>query len=362
MTKRNRALDTVRFIALVGILINHIMSDSSAYPLVQTLQDYHAILFVMLMGVFINPASTFKKTFIRSSVLILIGFALGSAGIGIDVILINLGLLNMVTWSILQIFTKTRTLVVLTIALMIATPIISQFSRDFLQTQFNLIPMSYNSGVQLLSEHPLYFFIRPILYSHYPILQWIVVILAGVLLSKFIKSKWWKISIIGLTMFCLGKLLSLFFNGSLWIMDNGTTNSWNNIFDSGAYTGTTFGLMSSIGMGYLIIGIVIFLDSQLKWRINPYLSGSTLTLYSLHAFSFCFIHPDIFKNSSYAFIIFATTMLGSVIVSYIWYLLSRKYGFTKFGLLEEFTFYLTVSEKQYKASRKANDKIKDKLK
>lgn len=352
MPRRKHAFDTVRFIALIGILINHTLSLSSAKPLVNVLQDYHAVLFVLLMGVFIDINSSVKKTLIRTGVLIGAGFALGSADITLDVILINLGLLNLIVWTIAKTFTKIKTLLVITLSWLILSPVVSQFSHYIIEHHLGIVPRQYNTGAYLLFNEPLYFFLRPIFYSSYPVLQWTTIVLFGIILKHFINAKWWKISIIGLTMFSLAKTSSFLLGGSLWTMDNGTANNWGNIFDSGAYTGTSLGILSSVGMGYLIIGIVVFLDNILKWRINPYLSGSTLSLYSIHVFSFTFIPISILENTTYAFILFAATLFGFVIISYLWYLLSKKYGFIKYGPLEEFTYYLTLPKENYRAEFK----------
>lgn len=344
MTHRKHYLDTVRFLALIGILINHCFNNSPAEKIVNILQDYHAVLFVLLMGVFIDTKSPAKKTLIRSSVLIGTGFALGSSTIVIDVILIQLGLLNIIVWGISQYIHKTRTLFFITSIWLIISPIISITVRNFFEKTLLIIPTQKNIGLELLIEDPVSFVLRPFFYSSYPVLQWTTIILIGMILKSYLNAQWWRISIIGLTMFCFAKLVSFFFNGSLWTMDNGTPNNWTHLFDSGAYTGTTLGILSSVGMGIVIIGFVKFLDNLLKWRINPYLSGSTLTLYSLHTFSFTMIPMYILENTPYSLALFSSTLIGFVIVSYIWYRLSKFYGFTKYGALEEFTYYLTTSK------------------
>lgn len=348
MVQRKYAFDTVRFIALIGILINHTMYNSPAKPLVNILQDYHAVLFVLLMGIFIDLKGSLKKTLIRSGVLIGTGFALGSSEITIDVILVQLGLLNFIAWSIARKIQKIQSLIIITFIWLIASPIISQAIRSFLEKDLGIIPTQKNIGLNLLLEDPISFLLRPFIYSSYPVLQWTTIILVGIIIKHFINTKWWKLSVIGLAMFTFAKVISYFLNGSLWTMDNGTANNWNHLFDSGAYTGTTLGMLSSLGMGCLIIGLVQFLDSILKWRVNPYLSGSTLSLYSIHVFSFTMIPVYILESTAYSLILFASTLLGFVIVSYMWYLMAKHYHFRKYGALEEFTYYLATSDQNKK--------------
>ena len=344
MAQRKHALDTVRFLALVGIVINHTLSNSSAQPLVNILQDYHAVIFVLLMGVFIDPHSNFRKVIIRSGVLIGTGFALGSSIISIDIILVQLGILNLIAWLILQKISKFTPLFILTIAWLLLSPILSQIIRAFLEQNLHIIPTQENIGLNLLLEDPISFILRPFFYSSYPVLQWITIILFGILFKNFLNSKWWKISVIGLAMFSLAKITSFMLGGSLWTMDNGTSNNWNTIFDSGAYTGTTLGMLSSVGVGFFIIGVVQFFDILFKWRINPYLSGSTLSLYSIHVFSFTMIPHYIFENTVHSFIVFTATLLFFAVFSFLWFCLSKNYGFSKYGPLEEFTHYLTVEK------------------
>lgn len=365
---RIEALDLARFLALIGIILNHILQLSLFKPVVNIMQDYHAVMFVMLMG-FLIPGknNTLKKTFIKSGFLILIGFALGSAGIAIDVILIQLGILYFIGWIINKYIQNNMILIILTTLWLVISPVLSVILRRAYESHY--IPeLSLNIGTLMIQYAPQQVLVHPFLYSHYPVLQWISFITVGILLSKVIRKNFdkhshykentdsaliGKIALSGVIFFVIAKIVSFFAGGELWKMDNGTSNvyDWNDLFGSGAYTGSTLGMISSIGMVLLIISLCMIFtgygkDSNDKklWNkvyITPYLSGATLSLYSIHVYSFTLVSKEMLQNDTIVLLLLAGTIILFLLVAFVWKIISKHLKFAKPGPLEEFLYYLS---------------------
>jgi len=365
--QRIEAFDLARFIALLGIILNHTLQSKTFDPFIQTMQDYHAVLFVLLMGFFApKKESSMKKIFIKGFVLIGVGFALGSASIAIDVILVNLGIIFIVGSLIVRTINKTKYLIILALTWMILSPILSVILRRKFEEA--VTPESMNFGTLMIQHAPEQLFVHPFLYSHYPVLQWISFFFVGAILSRILmnhknvyesslydsmdKSVIKKMTITGFLFFVSAKIVSLLLGGELWKMDNGFSNAyqWSDLSNSGAYTGTTLGMISSIGIGLIIIALCMWLTSfkkvdknggtQSVIHVTPYLSGATLSLYAIHVYSFTVVPPDLLKDDVKVVLLLIATIVLLAVCALVWSKIGKRFNFTKPGPLEEFMFYL----------------------
>lgn len=366
LNKRVEALDLARFIALIGIVINHTLQKSSFSPLVTALQDYHAVLFVILLG-FLIPGrpQPLKKVLVKGLGLIVLGFALGSADLSIDVILVNLGLLYLLGNLLNKYVHRIRYLASIALVWVLATPIISHILRQQFEQYVTPVPMNF--GLLMAQYNPVQLFVHPFLYSHYPVLQWLFFVLVGMILAKILRGKAekhrhcavqddnlknWKIAVIGAGLFIISKATSFLLGGDLWKMDNGNTNTnnWEDIIDSGAYTGTTLGMLSSTGIALIVITLCLYITGYGKFKdvshwqdkihVSPYIAGATLSLYSIHVFTFTFVTDTMLKNDLIAVSLLGGTLLMFALLAMLWKKIAQLRQYRKPGPVEEFLSYL----------------------
>lgn len=315
MRERLHALDTVRGLALLGILINHIFYVSFQ-PAVAVLQDFHAIAFVLLAGVMMTyvQKDSHVTNVVRAIVVGIIALVIGAGNPPIDLILLNFAWLFLLGEFI---FKKRSTWFLLVTAgiVGVAGPVLSRVIRAGPGDQ------TYpNVGVQHLLSEPWLLVLKPFVYGHYPLLQWSAVFLVGMGIGRLLKEEkfrdacmhnWEKIAG-GALVVCLAitalSMMVVSPDGA-FAMGSGNvpvTDSWRAVlWSSYAYSGTTLGLIRGVGVTVLVIALLLPLcrRSNLVGRLG----ASTLSVYSLHALSMLFFPVEAPLWASGVF--FAMTLL-----------------------------------------------------
>ena len=183
---RVQGIDIARGFALLGIIVNHIFYIAYR-PAADALQDYHAVLFMLLAGIvytYAEGSNPVLKNRVRGIFCIILGLALGAGNPQLVVILLNYGW----TFIIASFFVhkmKARPLFILSAIWIMVSPIVSLLIRNMAGTRHG-----ENIGFQHFASEPWLFIIDPILWSNYPVLQWFAVFLFGAALGRTDIRQW----------------------------------------------------------------------------------------------------------------------------------------------------------------------------
>lgn len=300
MRERLHALDTVRGLALLGILINHIFYVSFQ-PAVAVLQDFHAIAFVLLAGVMMTYAQkdSHVTNVVRAVVIGILALVIGAGNPPIDIILLNFAWLFLIGEFLLK---KRSARFLLVTAGMIAVigPILSRVVR------LTLGDSTYpNVGVQHLLSEPWLLVLKPFVYGHYPLLQWSAVFVVGMGIGRLLKNEqfrvafsrhWWKIATVALSVSIVISGISLLLGSPEGAFAMGDGNvpvsaSWTDVFVSSyAYSGTMLGLARGVGVTIALTALLMPLCKRPS--LLGALGAGTLSVYALHALSMLFFPVD----------------------------------------------------------------------
>lgn len=364
MRTRITGVDIARGLALLGIIINHIFFFSH-HLVAQVLQDYHAILFMLLAGIVFTYAQGDQpvlKNIIRGVVCIMLGLALGAGDPRMKVILLNYGWLFIFGALFVYKFTA-RQLFIISGIWVVASPVISYFLRSYTGT-----PINSNIGFQHLTSQPWMIFADPVVFSSYPILQWFSVFLFGAALGKgaITQTITNARSNIKMLFFALGAfvvakgvplLVSTTVQGYSWrkAIDlnfklgdgNVNTDSMYALVTSAPYTATTFALVASTAAALIVVSLCTMLAKVTSLSLVQHMGMATLTLYSLHGFIHTLVPMEWADANSLLYYII--TIAGLALVTYLWRtFIMGKRGVEAPGPVEELTrrFILTESKKR----------------
>lgn len=327
------ALDISRFLALLGIMVNHVwlLTDS---PLAIALQDYHAVLFVLLSGiVFVYSGETrgVKKTknVVRAIACIVLGLALGAGNPAIDIILVNYGLIFLLgIWIVPRL--NTRVLVYVTASWLVLSPLVSFGIRSATADNAHL----GNIGFNTLFSEPWMVVIKPLVYSHYPVLQWFSIFLLGALIgrglisrdgsdqSKFLLRLGW----IGLPVAVLIKGATMLLPLDVWRVEDGNveTSKALNLLDSSAYSGTTLGMMSAIAVALVVICIMTDVSRIPGIKSLGQFGMATMSAYALHVLVYTLTPLEMIKTHQTFFWLANVAMI--IAVTLVWNKFARQWG------------------------------------
>lgn len=299
--KRLDGVDIARGIALLTIIVNHV-SYTSFRPAAVALQDYHAILFMLLAGIVFTYAHGkhhVLKNVVRGVVCIVLGLAIGAGNPNIDVILINYGFLFLISAFFIPRL-STRSILISSVVVAIVAPILSFGLRTATGTY-----VGPNIGFPTFASKPWLVVMNPLFYSHYPIFQWSAVFLFGAYLGRskitpLVDDARVRLRMLSaaLGMFVAAKAMSVTMLAVLTgdpllkvIADSFTLGSGNvptdqpaQLFASASYSGTTLALVASTSMALVVVLLCTMLARYVQWGLLKKMGMATLTLYSLHAF------------------------------------------------------------------------------
>lgn len=340
--------DLARFIALIGIMVNHVFlltNDTIAH----VLQDYHAITFLLLAGVIFsytkerdNGRTT--KLVTRVVFFLLIGFALGSGNPEVDVILVNYGLIFLIGIFLVPVL-STRWLAVVTVIWTLISPIASFAIRSVTVDEY----VGPNVGAQMLNE-PWMMIVDPVLFSHYPVIQWFSVFLIGALIGRGYNAlphkMIWSPMLAGIGLFLGTTIISYSTGADVTRMNTGnvSTDSWTNLLESGAYAGTTLSIIASVGVAVFIIGLSTALCELSVFRKLSLLGTYTLTAYTLHVLLFTLTPLDWLMDNQVLFFVLNVVMI--VVMGIGWRTLQSKTRVSGTGPIEAVVEHVAKTEQQ----------------
>ena len=296
MKERLYALDAVRGLALIGILINHIFYISFQ-PAVAVLQDFHAIAFVLLAGVMMTYAQKDSHVpgVVRAVIIGIIALVIGAGNPPIDIILLNFTWLFLIGEFILK-KRSARFLLITAGIIAVLGPILSRGIRLSLGDQ--VYP---NVGVQHLFSEPWLLVLKPFVYGHYPLLQWSAVFVVGMGIGRLLQNEqfrvaysrhWGKIATasLGVSIVITAISLCLVSPEGAFAMGDGNvpvSAPWTDVFASSyAYSGTMLGLARGVAVTIALTALLTPLCKRPS--LLGALGAGTLSVYSLHALSMLF--------------------------------------------------------------------------
>lgn len=361
MSTRLTGVDIARGLALLGIIANHIFFFS--HPTIATaLQDFHAILFMLLAGVVFTYApgkNPRLKNIVRGIICIVLGLALGAGNPRLDVILLNYGWL-FIFGSFFVHKLAARHLYLLSVAWAVVMPFVGAVLRPLIN--YHEGP---NIGFQTLASQPWLVFLDPVVYSMYPVMQWFAVFLFGAALGRTdIRAllsdtdKMFKTMTTAMMVFFAAKTTSI---AALMLVSNYSLhesliynfslgkaavdlNTPDRLLGSAPYTSTTLALVSSTAIGIVIVMAGSLLSHRgIQLQLVQMMGMATLTLYSLHVFVHTVITPQWADNNSMFY--YLLTIVGAGILVWTWhrYAVGRT-GIVAPGPIEEVTRRIIVTE------------------
>lgn len=327
------ALDIARFLALLGIMVNHIwlLTDS---PLAIALQDYHAVLFVLLSGiVFVYSGETrgAKKTknVVRAIACIVLGLALGAGNPAIDIILVNYGLIFLLGIWIVPCL-STRVLACVAASWLVLSPLVSFGIRSVTVDNAHLANVGFNT---LFSE-PWMLLVKPLIYSHYPVLQWFSIFLVGTLIGRCLKMRepdqqkrfLLHLGWVGFPVALLIKGVTMFLPFDVWSVRDGNivTGDVLNLLDSSAYSGTTLGMISAISVALVVVCIMTDLSRLPLVNILGKFGMATMSAYTIHVLLYTVTPLILIREYQIEF--FLGNVIVIMLITVIWGKLGQKWG------------------------------------
>lgn len=360
MRTRITGVDIARGLALLGIIVNHIFFYSHHF-VAQALQDYHAILFMLLAGIVFTYAQGDQpvlKNIIRGIICIVLGLGLGAGDPRMELILLNYGWLFIFGALFVYRFSA-RQLFIISGVWVIAAPFISYFIRSYTGT-----PINSNIGFQHLVSEPWMILADPVLFSSYPLLQWFAVFLFGAALGKGAITHTVtdtraniKMLLLALTAFIIAKGIPLLVNtsaqGYSWAQafdqnfklgfGNVDANGLSSLVTSAPYTATTFALVASTSAALVVVALCTMLAKVTSLSLVQHMGMATLTLYSLHAFIHTLVPMAWADANSTLYYIITIAVLA--LLTYLWRtFLMGKHGVQAPGPIEELTRRVVLTE------------------
>lgn len=366
MLIRLKGIDIARGLALLGIIANHIFFI--AHPVIATaLQDYHAILFMLLAGIVYTYAQGTEpalKNRVRGIVCIILGLALGSGNPAVDVILLNYG------WTFLfaSFFVhkmNLKQLAILSGAWLFLSPFVSYWVRSLVGTSGGP-----NVGFQHIFTEPWMILADPVISSSYPLIQWFSVFLIGATIGRLPlerivshKATMKGILFYSLLGFVAVKFFSIFsivlsqsksygqaFREAFSLgTGNVDTVDMYSLLSSGPYSGTTPALLASVLIGVAVIaGCSLFALQKNVWFVER-IGMATLTLYSLHVF----VHTIFGRwGNDHSFLYYFATVVASVVVVMGWdHLVNKSSMQASPGPIEAIVQKMIAIEKEKREER-----------
>lgn len=340
------ALDLLRGLALLGIMVNHVFY-LSAHPFAAALQDYHAIAFFMLSGIVFTYAAKQEAlpNVIRGIVCIVLGLILAAGNPPVDLILVNYGIMFLVAAFTVHRM-STRLLGIVGVTLLFIAPVVSQVLRVWL----GMGSQGENQSSSL--EQVLGVALRPLFYGHYPLLQWSAVFFLGAYVGRKLRAgqqfTWLRLVCAGSLAFIVAKGISLLgssFSGLFTMGDGNVDLGWEHLLDSYAYSGTTLGLAASMAVVITLWGLLELCYQQLpvvtratsEWVVM--LGQATLTVYVCHVLVILF--ADIPKDFWWGVVYYVVQVSVFVLLLRAW----RKFKMPSRGPLEAVTEFIVRVEK-----------------
>lgn len=367
MNSRLQGVDIARGLALLGIITNHILFFTHP-DLVESLQDYHAILFMLLAGIVFTYAegsdSRLKNT-VRGVICILLGLALGAGNPIVDVILLNYGW-TFILGAFLVPKMNAKQLMVTAIFIVVFAPLVSYVVRGYTGTYDG-----DNIGFQTLLSQPWLVVTDPILYSHYPVLQWFGVFLFGAALGrmdikKIVVSR--RVFLYSLGVFLLAKTISIVGvwqgmrgegfslvdsvekNFELGVGNVNPGRPWELLL-SNPYASTTLALVSSTAAAVCIVVLCSWIALKLKMSWIALAGSATLTIYSVHVFIHTVIPLKTATDISVPY--FLLTMLGVFAFVLFWNkVIKNKMKTPAPGPIEAFVSSVVAVEREKRSQAK----------
>lgn len=353
------ALDIARFLALLGIMVNHVwlLTDS---PLAIALQDYHAVLFVLLSGivfVYSGEARGTKKTknIVRAIACIVLGLALGAGNPAIDIILVNYGLIFLLgIWIVPRL--STRVLACVATLWIVLSPLVSFGIRSVTVDDAHLSNIGFNT---IFSE-PWMVLVKPLVYSHYPVLQWFSIFLIGALIGRGLLSRdeprqrkfLLRLGWIGLPVAFLVKSVTMFLPFDVWNVKDGNVETSNslNLLDSSAYSGTTLGMVSAIAVALTVICIVTDLSRIAGVNYLGQFGIAMMSVYTLHVLVYTLLPVDMIKDHQMLFWLANVAMI--VVMTLVWNRFGHQWGRGPLEAVTEKVAAVEVEKRSASASMK----------
>lgn len=306
MTGRLVSVDILRGIALLGIIANHIFYFSTPIA-AQVWQDYHAVAFVFLSGLVFTYRATDSRVpnIVRAVACIVLSLALGAGNPGIDIILINFGILFLLGEFVGKGW-EPRRLLIVGASIAVVGPVLSLLARQ----QIGENTTFPNPGFQHIFTDPGMVLLRPLLYGHYPILQWSAVFFLGMALGKWVLNHGipdrrvllrtlamalgvgLMAKAVSITNAVLAQHLSLqeALRAQFTLGSGNVVVEWSHWADSFAYSGTTLGLLCSLSIVVASLVAIELSGAKVQNSIPAQTVSSvgqaTLSVYALHVFIF----------------------------------------------------------------------------
>lgn len=313
-TGRIVALDLARFVAIVGMMSNHLLFRDGPAPVMAVVTGFPSTLFAVLGGVSAvvstrryladeRPLAATASVAARGLVVALMGLALGFVSPFIAVVLLYYGVSMMIVSALLRL--TTPILVTLAVLLTAGTPHLITWARA----------VRPEMGREVDFADPLSFVLSVFTTGPYPIVTWLAFMLIGMCVARVILStsghrRVAVLAVVGGAMAAAGfladlasraavvdalrssgtdpSLVEMIANGEEAIAGSPVGAGWIAVLNGAPHSGTTADILRTAGVAVLVIAILLLVTARFGDRlpllVRPVASAGAapLTIYTLH--------------------------------------------------------------------------------